>query len=95
MNICRVPASHSHNMPPTIAQIPSPLLAVMEQGGAILNPFDSDNVPAGLDSPKLVGYPKGPDEAAIIDVDAFEYKDILNQSKIPCEVMQMMSYYYI
>ena len=38
----------------------------------MLNSFDSDNVPAGLDSPKLMGYPKEPDEAAMIDVDAFE-----------------------
>ena len=85
MNICRVPASHSHNTPPTVTQIPRPPLAVIEQGGAMLNPFDSDNVPAGLSSPKLMGYPKGLDEAAIIDVDAFEYENFLNQSKMSAE----------
>ena len=40
---------------------------------------------AGLDSPKLMGYPKGPEEATIIDIDAFEYEDILNQSKTSAE----------
>ena len=51
----------------------------------MLNSFDSDNVRAGLESPKLMGYPKGPDEAAIIDVDAFEYKNFLNLSKMSAE----------
>ena len=51
----------------------------------MLNSFDSDNVPAGLDSSKLMGYPEEPDEAAIIDVDAFEYEIFLNLSKISAE----------
>ena len=66
-------------MPPTGPEVPSPPLAVVERESSILDIVDSDNLPASF---------KQPGEAAIIDVDAFEYEDILqrpNMSTVACE----------
>jgi len=50
--------------------MPSPPSAVVRQESSILDIVDSDNLPASLNL-------KQPGEAAIIDIDAFEYEDIL------------------
>ena len=56
-------------------------MAIVEQGLSIamLDLINSDNLPASIDVPKLGEYSKQLNEATIIDVDAFEYEDILKQ----------------
>ena len=67
--MCRVLANHTHSStPPEVPEISNPPLAVVEQESSILNIVDSNNLLASL---------KLPGEAVIIDVDAFEYEDIL------------------
>ena len=75
-------------MPPSVAEIPSPPMAIVEQGLSMLDLIDSDNLPASIDVPKLGEYSKQLNEATIIDVDAFKYEDILKQptmSAAACE----------
>ena len=62
-------------MPLVVPEIPDPSLAVVERESesSILDIIDSDNLSASL---------KQPGEAAIIDVDAFEYEDILKRAKM-------------
>jgi hypothetical protein len=89
MNVRRVPASHSHSTPPVVEEIPSLPVAIFKQRLFTLDFIDSNNFPAGttvpitrvasVDVPTLRECSKEPDDAAIIDVDAFEYKDILKQ----------------
>jgi hypothetical protein len=73
--MCRVLANHTDSTPPAVPETPtsSPPLAVVEREFTILDIADSDNLPASL---------KPPGEAAIIDVDTFEYEDILKQPKM-------------
>ena len=63
-------ANHTHSTPPTVPEIPSLPLAAVKQESSVLDTVDSgsDNLPASFEQPG---------EAAIIDVDAFEYEDIL------------------
>ena len=63
-------------------------MAIIEQGLSMLDLIDSDNFPASIDVPKLGEHSKQLNEAAIINVDAFEYEDILKQptmSAVACE----------
>jgi hypothetical protein len=63
-------ANHTHSMPPTVPEILSLPLATVERQSSVLDTVDSgsDNLLASFEQPS---------EAAIIDVDAFEYEDIL------------------
>ena len=75
-------------MPPSVAEIPCPPMAIIEQGLSMLDLIDSNNFPASIDVPKLGEHSKQPNEAVIINVDAFEYEDILKRptmSAVPCE----------
>lgn len=62
--------------PPAVSEIPSPplALAAVEHESSVVDTVDSgSNLPASFE---------WPGEAAIIDVDAFEYEDILKRPKM-------------
>ena len=76
-------------MPPAVEEIPILPVTIIEQGLSTLDLIDSSKFLAGIDVPVLraasINVPtprecsKQPDEATIINVDAFEYEDILKQ----------------
>ena len=57
-------------------------MTIIEQGLSTLDLIDSSDFPADIDVPTPSKCSKQPDEAMIIDVDAFEYEDILKQPKM-------------
>jgi hypothetical protein len=75
-----------------VEEIPSLPMAITKQRLSTLDVIDSDNFPASTNVPIMrvasVDVPtprecsKEPDNTAIIDVDAFEYEDILKQQKM-------------
>ena len=90
-----MPANHSHSALPMVEEIPSMPVDVIEQGLSTLDLIKSNYFLASIDIPNLpiprvasidVLTPKECskwlDEAMIIDVDAFEYEDILKQPKM-------------
>ena len=70
--MCRVLANDTCTPPSTVPEIPCSPLAVFERESSILDIVDSNNLPASIEQAS---------EAAIIDVDAFEYEDTLKQPK--------------
>ena len=70
--MCRVLANDTCTPPSTVPEIPCSPLAVFERESSILDIVDSNNLPACIEQAS---------EAAIIDVDAFEYEDTLKQPK--------------
>ena len=68
--MCRVLANHTCSTPPAVPEIP---MAVVKQESSILDIIDSDNLLASL---------KQPGEAVFIDIDAFEYENILKGPKM-------------